>query len=50
MIDPISMKFCTYQDSTAVLVCTEFNCDQTDMRENMRKHILIKFEILSKFD
>ena len=26
--DPITMKFCTYQDSTAVLVCAKFRCDQ----------------------
>ena len=26
--DPITMTFCTYQDSTAVLVCAKFRCDQ----------------------
>ena len=32
----ITMKFCTYQDSTAILVCTKFHCEQTDMRRYER--------------
>ena len=39
------MKFCTYQDSCAVLVCAKFHCDLTFMR----KIIFIKFEIQSEF-
>ena len=35
--DLITMKFCTYQDSCAVLVCAKFHCYPTDIRENMNQ-------------
>ena len=38
--DPITMKFCTYQDSTAVLVCAKFHCDRIDVRGCITKYIL----------
>ena len=45
--DLLTMKFCTYQDSYAVLVRAKFHCDQTDIRGNIpvKEHILIEFEI-----
>ena len=43
------MKFCTYQDSCAALVCAKFCHDPADTKENIGWHILIKFEISYKF-
>ena len=42
-------KFCTYQDSSAVLVCAEICCDWSNMGEVIYKYILSKFELLSWF-
>ena len=35
-------KFCTNQESCAVLICVKFHCDLTNKRDNVNKHILIK--------
>ena len=43
--DPIAKKFCTFQDSTAVLECTQFLSDWIDVREDTNKCYLMKFEI-----
>ena len=43
------MKFCTYQDSTAVLVCAKFNCDQIRIVYITAVTNLIKFEIQSNY-
>ena len=45
--DPITTKFCTYQDSCAVLVWSRFGCDQTDMTVNTNDQI--GFEISWQF-
>ena len=42
-IFPMTTKSCTYQDSTAVLVCAKFGCDRIDVGENSND-LLIKFE------
>ena len=46
----VTKKFCTFQEeySTAVLECTKFRCGQIDVREDIIKCILIKYEIRSK--
>ena len=44
-IDLIRTKLCTYQDSTSVLVCAQFCSDQTNIRGNRKKWIIVKFEI-----
>ena len=45
----ITMKICTYQDSSAVLVCAKFHCDHINISENINEHISIKFVFLWKF-
>ena len=47
-IDPITKKFCTLQDSFAVLESAEYLCHWIHVREGINKCILIKFEIWSK--
>ena len=42
-IDPIKIKYFTYQNSCSVLASTIFCCDWTDMTDNINKHILVKF-------
>ena len=42
-IIPITTKFCTYQDSIAVLVCAKFCCDQASLCWIVMKVIFIKF-------
>ena len=37
---PITMKFCTFQDSCAVLECAKFLCDWIDVREDKNECIL----------
>ena len=44
--DLMSTKFCTYQDSWAVLVCAKFVYDQINKIEDINKHISIKFKNL----
>ena len=41
--DPITTKFCTYQDSYTVLVRTKFHCNQTDILESIFKYKIINF-------
>ena len=40
----ITTKFCTYQDSSAVLVCAKFCCDQIAHLQNVVMIILYWFE------
>ena len=41
------MKFCTYLDSTAVSVCTNFHCDQTQIQDNTSKKYFHKISNIS---
>ena len=38
--DRITTKSCTYQDSTAVLVCVTIHCDWIYIKGNIHKHII----------
>ena len=46
-ITQITKKFCTYQDSTAVLVCAKFHCDQISFLWIIAMPIYIKFGLPS---
>ena len=48
--DLVMMKFCKYQDSTAVLVHAKFHHDQIDKKWYIDKYISIEFEILFTFN
>ena len=48
-INPITRKFCTYQDSCAVLVCAKFRCDQVTHLQTTAMTTFIKFKILWKY-
>ena len=36
---PITTKFCTYRENTAVLIWTECSCDRTDMKQKYKLHL-----------
>ena len=40
----MTTKFCTYQDSFAVLECAKFCCHWTEMTKDINKFILVEFE------
>ena len=45
----ITMDLCTYQDSTAVLVCAKFHCDQISLLWTEVMRLLMEFGIYIKY-